>query len=276
MDSIEVSARTVNEAVQQALARLGIGQNQAEIVVISEGSRGILGIGAEDARVRVSRRAAPVPAPVSAPATTPIAEPTVPPAEPTRAARIAVPAPTPTLAAAPVTEAPAVAAPVSAMTVGEVAHVGQQVVTELLQAMGITARVNLRNVANRMDQPLDGDNPIVLDIVGDDLGILIGRRGETLSALQLVTNLIVGRRTKEWARIVVDVEGYRLRREETLRNLALRMAERVRYTRTPFTMEPMPAHERRIVHLALKDNPNVMTESHGEGEERRVTISPRR
>lgn len=267
---IEVSARTASEAIHQALAQLGIGEDQAEITVLNEGSRGILGIGAEDARVRVSRRA-PAPKPV---APRPAARPPEPQERETPAATPR-PAPAPVAAQPQEPPRPAQAAP-STMTVGQVSAVAQEVVLELLQEMGITARVNLRNVANRLDQPLDGDNPIVLDIIGDDLGILIGRRGETLSALQLVTNLIVGRRTKEWARIVVDVEGYRLRREETLRSLAVRMAERVRYSRTPFTMEAMPAHERRIVHLALKGNVYVSTESHGEGEERRVTISPRR
>jgi spoIIIJ-associated protein len=267
MDMIEVSARTSSEAIHQALAQLGIGEDQAEITIINEGSRGILGIGAEDARVRVSRRA---PAPRAAPPR-PAPAPVFP--EPQVVQHATEPAAVaPAHSPAPV----AVQTVGAAMTVGEVAMIAQQVVLELLQAMGITGRVNLRNVSNRMDQALDGDNPIVLDIVGDDLGILIGRRGETLSALQLVTNLIVGRRTKEWARIVVDVEGYRLRREETLKSLAVRMAERVRYSRTPFTMEAMPAHERRIVHMALKENAYVATESHGEGEDRRVTISPRR
>lgn len=269
MDSIEVSARNANDAIQQALAQLGISEEQAEIVVLNEGSRGILGIGAEDARVRVTRRAAPA-RPAAPPRPTPASRPAV----------VAVPVAAPVVeAAAPPAYAapgiPAEAAP-SGMTVGQVAQIAQQVVLELLGAMGITARVNLRNVASRASQPLDGDNPIVLDITGDDLGILIGRRGETLSALQLVTNIIVGRRTHEWARIVVDVEGYRLRREDALRSLATRMAERVRYSKTPFTMEAMPPNERRIIHLTLQDSPYVSTESHGEGEDRRITISPRK
>ena len=275
MDSIEVSARNANGAIQQALAQLGISEEQAEIVVINEGSRGILGIGAEDARVRVTRRAAPARTPAPQPAAA---------VRPTRAQARSVAAPiTPPApvveatapAAYPVPGQPTAAAP-SGMTVGEVAQIAQQVVLELLGAMGITARVILRNVASRASQPLDGDNPIVLDITGDDLGILVGRRGETLGALQLVTNIIVGRRTREWARIVVDVEGYRLRREDALRSLATRMAERVRYSRTPFTMEAMPPNERRIIHLTLQDSPYVATESHGEGEDRRVTISPRK
>jgi spoIIIJ-associated protein len=274
MDSTEVSARNVNDAIHQALAQLGVSEEQAEIVVINEGSRGILGIGAEDARVRVTRRVAParipLPPPAAAvrpaPAPRPAAAPVAPPvsvAEPVSPAADAVPS------------QPVAAAP-SGMTVGQVAQIAQQVLLELLGAMGITARVNLRNVASRASQPLDGDNPIVLDITGDDLGILIGRRGETLSALQLVTNIIVGRRTREWARIVVDVEGYRLRREDALRSLATRMAERVRYSRTPFTMEAMPPNERRIIHMTLQDSPYVSTESHGEGEDRRITISPRK
>jgi spoIIIJ-associated protein len=279
MDSIEVSARNVNDAIQQALAQLGVTAEQAEVVVVHEGSRGILGIGAEDARVRVTRRAAlaRIPAPQPAPAVRP-APAARPAPEAAPAALLAQSAPVaepvaPAAFAAP-GQAPAVVP--SGMTVGQVAQIAQQVVLELLGAMGITARVNLRNVASRASQPLDGDNPIVLDITGDDLGILIGRRGETLSALQLVTNIIVGRRTREWARIVVDVEGYRLRREDALRSLATRMAERVRFSRAPFTMESMPPNERRIIHLTLQDSPHVTTESHGEGEDRRVTISPRK
>lgn len=271
LDSVEVSARTVNDARQQALAQLGISEEQADIVVINEGSRGILGIGAEDARIRVSRKAAPPPAPRAQGRARPVEPAPGPAPAATERQRPAE--------AAPLSSEVPVAAPdaqASTLTVGEVARVAEQVVLELLAAMGITGRVHLRNVSSRMNQPLDGENPIVVDVVGDDLGILIGRRGETLGALQLVTNLIVGRRTKEWARIVVDVEGYRLRREETLRSLSQRMADRVRYSRTAFTMEAMPPHERRIVHMALKDNPYVTTESHGEGEERRVTISPRR
>ncbi len=264
MDNIEVSARTVSDAVEQALTQLGITEEQSDIVVLNEGSKGILGIGAEDARVKVSRKPAPMAAnrkPVEV-----------------AASRKPAPAPKPVEPPAPLlptaeSEPPE---PKSTLTTGEMAQVAKQVVLELLAAMGITAQVNLRNVAARADQPLDGENPIVLDITGDDLGILIGRRGETLSALQMITNLIVGRRTHEWARLVVDVEGYRLRREETLRNLALRMADRVRYSRTPFTMEAMPPNERRIVHLTLQDNPYVTTESHGEGDDRKVTVSPRR
>lgn len=245
-ESIEVSARTVQEAIARGLAQLGLSREEAEIVVLREGSKGILGIGAEDAKVRISRKAPP-PAVIQASQPAPITGPGDEVISPSQ----------------------------EALTADRAALVAQEVTRDLIRLMGINAGVAIRNAASLVGKPLDSDHPIVIDIMGKDLGILIGRRGETLSALQLIVNLIVGRRIKEWARVVVDVEGYRSRREEALRNLALRMAERVRNTRVPFTLEAMPPHERRIIHLALKDNPYVTTQSFGEGEERRVTIFPR-
>jgi spoIIIJ-associated protein len=117
--------------------------------------------------------------------------------------------------------------------------------------------------------------PVVLDIVGDDLGILIGRRGETLAALQYITRLMVSRKTRRWYPLVVDVEQYKLRRERSLRRLAQRMAERVSFSRQPIALEAMSAYERRIVHMALRDHPSVTTESVGEGDQRKVTIIPK-
>ncbi|MEE8471068.1 MAG: R3H domain-containing nucleic acid-binding protein, partial [Dehalococcoidia bacterium] len=106
----------------------------------------------------------------------------------------------------------------------------------------------------------------------EDLGILIGRRGETLSAVQYLVNLIVSRQMKAWAGIVVDVEGYRQRRYESLRFLARRVADRVRSTGRSVTLEPMPPNERRIIHLELHDSSEVTTESMGQGEGRKVSI----
>ena len=118
--------------------------------------------------------------------------------------------------------------------------------------------------------------PIAFNIEGDDLGILIGRRGQTLAALQYVLRLIVGHKTQTWIPIIVDAEGYKERRHEALKALALRMADHVKTRGAPFTLEPMPPYERRIVHLALADNPAVYTESIGEGESRKVVIRPKR
>ena len=120
------------------------------------------------------------------------------------------------------------------------------------------------------------EGTLVLEVIGEDLGLLIGRRGETLTSLQFVLNLILAKRLKKWSRVVVDVEGYRSRREATLSGLAKRMAYRVQQTGQAVALEAMPAGERRIIHLALADHPHVSTGSVGEGDHRKVVISPRR
>jgi spoIIIJ-associated protein len=128
------------------------------------------------------------------------------------------------------------------------------------------------------ETPGDGVGMVsaVLDIHGEDLGLLIGRRGDTLASLQYMVNLIVSRKIKAQQLVGIDVEGYRRRREESLRGLALRMADRVRRTGRSVTLEPMPANERRIVHLTLADDPDVLTVSMGEGDSRKVAVTPRR
>ncbi len=157
---------------------------------------------------------------------------------------------------------------------GEDTEAALEVLRELLRLMGIEATVSAR----APETPGDGVGmaKAVLDVNGEDLGILIGRRGETLAALQYTVNLIVGRKLDGQSVFSVDVEGYRRRREQTLRRLALRMAERVKETGRPVTLEPMPANERRIVHLALAQDPKVVTASLGEGENRKVSISLKR
>jgi spoIIIJ-associated protein len=152
----------------------------------------------------------------------------------------------------------------------EVALVAKEMLERLLQAMGIEARVSLR----LSDLP-EGPAPIVLDITGQNLGILIGRRGETLRALQYITRLIVNRRLHQWAEIVVDVEEYKKRRESSLTQLARRMADRATLLGQAVSLEPMPPHERRIIHLALQDHEKVTTESVGQGDRRKVVIFPR-
>lgn len=151
----------------------------------------------------------------------------------------------------------------------------KQVVRELLEHMGIEAEVVA--VDNPSSMALTPEDPptIFVDIVGNDLGMLIGRRGDNLSQLQYMVNLLCSKRIGEWTRVVVDVEGYRVRREESLIGLAERVARQVSRTRRPMVLEPMPPNERRIVHIALREHPEVMTESNGEGMNRRVTVMPR-
>ncbi len=104
---------------------------------------------------------------------------------------------------------------------------------------------------------------------------MIGRRGQTLSCLQHIVRLIVGHQTDAWLPITIDVAGYKQHRYEALQALAQRMAEQVKVRRAPFTLEPMPAYERRIIHLALAEHPDVTTQSIGEGEARQVVILPK-
>ena len=145
--------------------------------------------------------------------------------------------------------------------------------TEILKLMGIEASVEslLSEELAEEGQP----PPPVLNITGDDLGILIGRRGETLRALQYVVRLMVSHQLKHWTNLVVDVENYRVRRRRTLENLANRIAEDVARTGRSRALEPMPAYDRRLVHIALRNHPRVATQSVGEGEKRRVTIVPK-
>jgi spoIIIJ-associated protein len=154
----------------------------------------------------------------------------------------------------------------------EVLRITQDTVKELLQRMHIEARVE-----SRWGQA-DGPNkiqPLFVDVHGKDLSILIGRRGETLSALQYITRLIVGKELKRPVAVLIDVEGYRSRREGQLRRLARRVANQAIETSRTMTLEPMPAFERRIIHIELRENPEVDTLSVGEGNRRKVTIIPK-
>jgi spoIIIJ-associated protein len=145
---------------------------------------------------------------------------------------------------------------------------------QMLAMMGIEADVSIRDA----ETPGDGVGmaKAVLDIEGDDLGILIGRRGETLQSLQYLLNVMVARQLGERAFFTVDVEGYRRRRERSLTGLARKMADQVKRTKRPVQLEPMPANERRIIHLALADDRNVTTSSTGEGDARQISIQPRK
>jgi len=141
-----------------------------------------------------------------------------------------------------------------------------QVVTEILDTL-----LGLLDVTGKVEV-LSDEIPLALDIKGEDLGILIGRRGQTLACLEYITKLIVVRRLKAWLPLTVDVAGYKKHRRDSLQRLAIYLAEQVKSRRLPITMEPMPAGERRIVHLTLADNPDITTQSIGEGESRKVVI----
>ena len=143
----------------------------------------------------------------------------------------------------------------------------------LLEGMEIDAEITVREPETAADG--EGRASAVLDIEGDDLGLLIGRRGSTLAALQYMVNVMLTRKMNSRVIVTVDVEHYHRRREETLQTLAQRMADRVSNSGRPMTLEPMPASERRIIHLALTEDQDVVTGSIGEGDERKIVIRPR-
>lgn len=157
---------------------------------------------------------------------------------------------------------------------GDEVAFAQETLDELLRLMDVEATTTVR----APETPGDGVGLVkaVLDVEGEDLGILIGRRGSTMASLQYLVNLIVSRKFQNKAPFAVDIEGYRRRREESLLDLAFRMAEKVRDSGRPITLEPMPPHERRIVHLALAKDPTVGTASIGEGDARKVRITVQR
>jgi len=263
VEAIEVRGKTIEAAIEKGLEELGLSRTAVEIEVVHPGSRGGLGIGAEDAVVRLTSRPRPAAADVS-PAEQPAVEEIAPEAEggtDGEPGGESEPAP-PSAPEEPATEA---------QGDPDVAALAQDLLSELLGLLGVEARVETHyGEAEGDEEPV-----LMLDAVGKDLGILIGRRGETLASLQFLLRLMVNNRTRRWMNLVVDVEGYKARREAMLKELALRMAERAVATGRVVALEAMPARERRLVHLALRDHPDVSTQSIGEGERRKVTIIPR-
>jgi spoIIIJ-associated protein len=210
MNELEVSGKTVDEAIQIALEKLGVSEDKVEVTVLKKGRSGVLGMGVEEAKIKVRLKPA-------------------------------------------------------AGEKADAVEVAKEVLETLVKLMKITAEVSVL-------QANTGELPVTLNIEGEDLGVLIGRRGQALASLQHVVRLIVAEKLKVWVPINVDIAGYKKRRYESLQNLALRLAEQVKRNRRLIMLEPMPADERRIIHLALTDHPDVTTQSMGEGDMRKVAI----
>jgi spoIIIJ-associated protein len=269
--SVEASGRTVEQATEVALARIGRRLDQVEVQVLREASKGVLGFGAHDAIVRVTEL---IPVETMEAADEAHEEKAWQPAESPQ------PAPEPAVSEAPLPAPTRRAQPrdedderysYGDASREQLMNISREVLLDILQRMNILADV----LATWSEPEDDQEDPaLVLDIVGDDLGLLIGRRGETLRDLQYILRLIVGHRIHGWANLVVDVEGYKQRRERSIRQLAQRLAERVIDTGRPVHMEPMNPYERRIVHLELRKLGGVTTKSSGDGERRRVGIFP--
>jgi spoIIIJ-associated protein len=285
VESVEAEGRTTGEATEKALAELGLRREDVDVEVLSEGRPRLLGFRGEPARVRVTPRPAPPPRVVTPPVQQPQAgeeddldsdedeyeeedeEEEESDEDDDYEDEEEAPAPLRRVAVAAGDTQPL------ALDTSDVAA-AVTVLENLLQLMGVEADVTPRTPETAGDGV--GMIEAVLDVEGDDLGILIGRRGQTLASLQYVLNLIVSKQIDRRVAFGVDVDSYRRRREEALVGLAKRMAARVRGTGRSVTLEPMPPNERRIVHLALAEDPAVMTVSIGEGEARKVAITPTR
>ena len=242
LNSVEISATSVDDAVELALDQLGVDEDEVDVEVLRHPDEpDEHGYISDEALVLVTVRSASPPTPAR-------------PAQPRAGGRRSK----------------------HELTPGErmrVAQIGQEALSDLLHHLGLVAscRVDPRTVDTQ-----DPEQPVVLEVEGEDLDVLIGRRGDNLDALQYIVNLMVQKWVGVWPSINVDVAGYRKRREEVLEHLARRMARQVAETQQPFTFEPMAPRDRRIVHLTIEQDDRVTTESLGEGEERRVVIYPAR
>ena len=205
MEELEVTAKTVEQATEEAERQLGVSRDQFEAVVVTEGRAGVFGVGSKGAVIKVKPLVTPE---------------------------------------------------------KDVVKVATDVLAKLLKLMEVSGKIEV----------LSREIPIVLNIEGDDLGILIGRRGQTLASLEYVVKLIVAGRLKAWLPLAVDIAQYKKRRCDSLQRLALHLAEQVKSRHRAVTLEPMSANERRIIHLTLADYPDVTTHSISEGEDRKVVI----
>ena len=263
--TLEIIAPTVDEAIARGLGQLGLSLDTVDVEVLDQGSRGLFGLGSRQARVRLSIRSA-VTAPEREKTPTPISR-VVKAAQENRSA-----APSTTVADAPMTANPN--AQVDQPEENDpTLRMAAEVVRDLLEKMKVKATLTVKYVDSE-----DPNEPqsVLVDIQGDDLSILIGRRSETLNALQYIASLIVGKQAGHWVSLLIDVQGYRTRRERQLRQLARRMAEQAVHTGRRQVLEPMPANERRLIHIELRDHAEVTTESIGEEPNRKVTINPKK
>lgn len=286
-DAAIFTGKTVDEAIADGLRSLGLAAGDAEIEVISRGSRGIFGLGSEPAQVRITRRAPRVAAPPAPRAEEPaVATPSAPIMTETSPPAVLAPAEATSSSAPRAEEEVTVVGhadeaqesvegdtPSTPEEDAELAALAAELLSKLVELMGFEADV----IAEWRAPDADNEHRyLLLDLQGSDLSPLIGRRGDTLGNMQYLVRLMINQRLHRWKNIVVDVEGYRQRRIEHLSQLALRSAQQVAQTGRPLALEPMPANERRIIHLTLRDHADVFTESVGEGARRKVQILPKK
>lgn len=239
--NLEVIANSVDEAVAQGLSQLGLPRERVNVEIMDSGSRGFLGIGGRQVRVRLT---------VLDEGETP---------------GVLVPVAAEMPAKTPETRAP------TGATGDDLLDLTREIVHTLLAKMKMNASIT----TSYGESDADGEVPVLVDIRGEDLSVLIGRRSETLNALQYIAGLIVSKEVGHYVQLAVDVEGFRNRRERQLRQLARRMAEQAVRTGKRQVLEPMSPADRRIIHIELREDQAVTTESMGVEPNRKVTIVPR-
>jgi spoIIIJ-associated protein len=234
MDYVETEGDTIDQAIDNALKTLGVEREKITVEILSQGKKGILGFGAQKARVRAAVRRAPA-----------------------------------DLARPEMSEEPSAVTP-EPVTQAQVAAAGEKargVLLEILKLMGLNSSVQVR--------PGEKSDEVLLEITSDNGGLIIGRKGQTLEALQyLVTRIAADRQGSEGPHIIVDIENYRERRRRSLEDMALRLGEKAKRQRKTVTVDALSAADRRIVHAALQDDPWVTTKSLGQGAYRRLLIIP--
>lgn len=278
MESVEASGKSIEDAILQALVRLGRNRSEVEITVLQEPSRGTRGIGSHEARVRVFVR--PGGAARSAPGDEPEE---LDDAELDGVDEYAPDVYDEEAYAEEEVEYEPIDIPTGPLKDllppdASIEEVAVEALRAILAHMGVRALVEVKEPLSQSEEEAE-EEPLTLNIRSDDsqtLSLLIGRRGETLGALQLLVNLVVNKQTGVREHIIVDAERYRERREFNLRAMAARIADQVRRSGTPIMLEAMPPNERRIIHMALAETDDIATESTGEGDQRRVVVSLKR
>ncbi len=246
--TLEIIAPSIDEAIEKGLNDLGLSRDEVEVEILDEGGGGIFGLGSRQARVMLIVKGAAESDILPGTDIQPETQPEV---------------LTPTS-----TDEETAVAQDDIYTV----EIAREIVSDLLLKM----KLEYAKVDAYMGEPYGPQNriPVHIDIYGDDLSILIGHRGETLEALQYISRLMLGKELERAVPLIIDVEGYRQRREQQIRRLTRRVADQVIQTGRSQSLEPMPANERRIAHIELQNDPQIYTESTGVGRQRKVIIYP--
>lgn len=274
--SIRVSAKTVDDAITEALIQLGVTSDRLEYEVIEKGSPGFLGIGMKQAVIEARRKPEPEPEPepeeVFAKPEKPEIKETKKEAPVHKKKEKAERKPKKEKEVREVKEEEKTEEPKREETVlAEVQDVTIQAVEDFLKNT-LTAM----NMEVEIKSEIDSDGALSVEMSGEHMGILIGKRGQTLDALQYLANRVANKHQDGYVRVKLDTENYRARREETLRHLAKNIAHKVKRTRRPVALEPMNPYERRIIHSSLQSDPYVTTHSEGEEPYRKVVVTLKR